>query len=115
MKGSAGMMSMKDFWRVMAATAEPSGVQAVQEIADTPFVDLGFDSLTLIDAVERIESQYGIGIDHRRLEGLKTPRALYSFLSDRGGRTATPSRPPVGLGRVTISQQDPSSSTEPHE
>ncbi|MFB7868091.1 acyl carrier protein [Streptomyces sp. NPDC056069] len=108
------MMSMKDFWRILAATAEPSGVRLVQEIADTPFVDLGFDSLTLIDAMERIESQYGIGIDHRRLEGLKTPRALYSFLCDRGGRTAGLARPSARPGRVTL-LHDSSLSSEPRD
>ncbi|MFE5946809.1 acyl carrier protein [Streptomyces sp. NPDC056480] len=80
------MMTMRDFWRIVSASAGVEGLpDTMDRVADRPFVELGFDSLTLIEAAERLESEGGVKVDLRRLEGLRTPRALYMFVCERDG------------------------------
>ncbi|MFE5550208.1 acyl carrier protein [Streptomyces sp. NPDC056534] len=91
---------MREFWSIARAWAGQQGSQeCVDVVADRPFVELGYDSLTVIEAVERIESEYGIRVDHRRIEGLRAPRVLYTAVC--GGQDSLTTRRQAARGGWT--------------
>ncbi|MEV4432821.1 acyl carrier protein [Streptomyces sp. NPDC049555] len=47
------------------------------------FEELGFDSLALLEVVNRIERTYDIKLPEDGLEEIRTPRALVAFVNDR--------------------------------
>lgn len=58
------------------AAGEDDSVRVDTEILDTLFIDMGFDSLALLETVALIKRQYGVVIDDDELTDLDTPRAL---------------------------------------
>jgi glutamate-1-semialdehyde aminotransferase/3-oxoacyl-(acyl-carrier-protein) synthase/acyl carrier protein/SAM-dependent methyltransferase len=65
----------------------------------TPFVELGADSLILLDAVRAIEQRYGVSIPMGQLfAGLSTIEALSAYVADR--REAAPQAEPAGAQTV---------------
>ncbi|MFD9624157.1 acyl carrier protein [Streptomyces virginiae] len=74
----------------------PTGAEQLnrppRDFADRPFMDMGYDSLTLMDTLDRIEGEYGIRIAYRYLEAFSTPRDILRFAASHGGQT--PARPP---------------------
>ncbi len=64
--------------------------------ADTPFVELGADSIVLIGAVRRIENDYGIAIAMRRFfEDLSTLTALSKYIAQNLAPDWSPARQPA--------------------
>ncbi|MFI9176338.1 acyl carrier protein [Streptomyces lincolnensis] len=52
-------------------------------ILDTPFSDLGFDSLALLEMAVRIEQEYTVAVPEETVENLATPRAVLDFVNRR--------------------------------
>lgn len=50
---------------------------------DTPFSDLGFDSLALLEMAVRIEQEYTVAVPEEAVENLATPRAVLDFVNRR--------------------------------
>jgi acyl carrier protein len=47
-----------------------------QEIIDTPFLELGYDSLTLLETAAIIKREYGVHIPDDEMNEIETPRAF---------------------------------------
>lgn len=52
------------------------------DILDTPFVELGYDSLALIETAARLKRQFGVDIPDDRVTELDTPRKMLKFVDD---------------------------------
>lgn len=46
------------------------------DIADATFIDLGYDSLALLETAAIVSRRYGITLTDDLLDGIDTPRAL---------------------------------------
>ncbi|MFI8829369.1 acyl carrier protein [Streptomyces sp. NPDC053431] len=73
---------MKDLWRVLSACAGKydNGSEPVGSYADRTFREMGWDSLTLIDAADRIKEEYGVAIAYRYFDEPRTPRDVFNFI-----------------------------------
>jgi len=58
------------------AAGEDDSFQAGRNILDTPFIELGFDSLALLETVALIKRKYGVAVADDELAVIETPRAL---------------------------------------
>lgn len=58
------------------AAGEDDSFQSGQNVLDTPFIELGFDSLALLETVALIKRKYGVGVADDELADIETPRAL---------------------------------------
>ncbi|MCX5235482.1 acyl carrier protein [Streptomyces prunicolor] len=51
-----------------------------EHFADTAFADLGYDSLALLELVNRVEREYGIGIPDGDLAHTQSPREVLAYV-----------------------------------
>ena len=68
------MEGLKDIMR--EAAGEDDSGQAGRDITDTSFIDLGFDSLALLETVALIKRKHGVALADDELTELKTPGDL---------------------------------------
>ncbi|WP_317441808.1 acyl carrier protein [Streptomyces collinus] len=54
---------------------EEEGVDLDGDVLDTPFIDLGYDSLAMLQTTGRIERDYEVTLDEA-IDGTWTPRAF---------------------------------------
>lgn len=59
-----------------AAAGEDDTAKVARDIDDVSFVDLGFDSLALLETVALIKREHGVKLTDDELADLKTPREL---------------------------------------
>jgi minimal PKS acyl carrier protein len=52
------------------------------EIMDTPFAELGYDSLALIETAARIKQRFGVEIEDDDVAELETPREIISAVNE---------------------------------
>lgn len=64
------------------AAGDDDSVQLGKDILDTPFLDMGFDSLALLETVALIKRKYGVAVADDELADLGTPRELLSKVND---------------------------------
>lgn len=64
-----------------------AAVPITEEVLDEPFYDLGYDSLLLLQAVDRILDRHGVQVPEEVLELAETPRMLLELV-ERCGRGA---------------------------
>ncbi|AZQ37985.1 acyl carrier protein [Streptomyces cyaneochromogenes] len=57
------------------------GVDLDGEILDMEFVDLGYESLALLETSSRIEREYHISLDESAMADVTTPRALIDLVN----------------------------------
>lgn len=62
---------------------EDESVHLDGDISDTPFRDIGYDSLALLETVARIERDYGVTLDDEDVHHAETPRMLLSLVNSR--------------------------------
>lgn len=53
------------------------------DIADTPFAELGFDSLALLETAALVKRRYGVAIPDNQLGDLVTPAAFLATVNAR--------------------------------
>ncbi|SNX63784.1 act minimal PKS acyl carrier protein [Streptomyces sp. TLI_55] len=53
-----------------------------QDVLDTEFSDIGYDSLALLETASRIEREYGIDLDESLIGDATTPRAFIDAVGD---------------------------------
>lgn len=67
-------IELSDLTRILAECAgQDEGVDLGGDIADTPWEDLGYDSLALMETMSRIEREYRVSVPEERMESLRTP------------------------------------------
>lgn len=72
---------LKDIMRV--AAGEDESIDLNGDILDTPFMDLGYDSLALLETAARLKRDHGVAIADEDLHSLETPRALLDHVNAR--------------------------------
>ncbi|MFH8571854.1 acyl carrier protein [Streptomyces sp. NPDC017993] len=61
---------------------EEEGVNLDGDVLDVPFVELGYDSLAVLQTTGRIERDYGIRISDDAAAEAHTPRLLLAFINE---------------------------------
>jgi act minimal PKS acyl carrier protein len=60
-----------------AGAGEPVGPDTV----DTPFADLGYDSLAVYELMTRLQDDTGVSISDEDIETIETPRQAVEFIA----------------------------------
>nr|AAG30201.1 acyl carrier protein [Streptomyces sp. R1128] len=75
-------MTIDDLRRILTECAgEDESVDLGGDILDTPFTELGYDSLALMETAARIEQEFGVAIPDDEFAELATPRAVLAAVS----------------------------------
>ncbi|WSQ09447.1 acyl carrier protein [Streptomyces sp. NBC_01231] len=70
-------MTLEDLRQMLAECAGEGDSVGIQgDISDTPFTDLGYDSLALLETIARIERDFGVALPEDLVATLDTPRSL---------------------------------------
>lgn len=70
-------MTIDDLRRILTECAGmDEGVNLDGDILDTPFTDLGYDSLALMETASRIKEEFGVRISDEEIAVVETPRLL---------------------------------------
>jgi minimal PKS acyl carrier protein len=51
--------------------------------ADTAFIDLGYDSLALLELASQVSRRYGVPIPDEAVHEMGTPQAAVDYINDR--------------------------------
>ncbi|MGW0905778.1 acyl carrier protein [Streptomyces sp. NPDC002853] len=87
---SAPRFTLEDLKRILlegAGAAE--GVDLDGDILDTPFEDLGYESLAMLETSSRIEREYGVTLDEDMVTDAATPRRFIEAVGAQLAPTAT--------------------------
>jgi act minimal PKS acyl carrier protein len=77
-------IELQDLRRILLECAgADEGVDLDGNILDTEFLDLGYDSLALMETAARITRDYGIPIADEALTAATTPRLLLDLVNAR--------------------------------
>ncbi|PRX51432.1 act minimal PKS acyl carrier protein [Prauserella shujinwangii] len=67
-------MTMDDLKRLLRqAAGDDEAVGVDEDITDTPFSDLGYDSLALLETTAHVKREFGVELDDEALATLTTP------------------------------------------
>ncbi|MFD0683245.1 acyl carrier protein [Actinomadura fibrosa] len=70
-------LTIENLKRIMRSCAgEDESVNTDGDILDTSFVDLGYDSLALLEAAAVIKREYAVTLEDDDIDVLETPRAF---------------------------------------
>lgn len=75
-------MTIEDLRRILAECAgedEPGDLHG--DILDTPFAELGYDSLALMETATRIKHEFGVAISDEDIAVVETPRVLLDLVA----------------------------------
>lgn len=76
--------TVKDLRRILReAAGESDGADIDGDFLDTDFLQLGYESLALLETGSRIEQEFGIKLDDSTLFDTTTPRALIEAVNLR--------------------------------
>ncbi|GAB3667720.1 acyl carrier protein [Streptomyces sparsus] len=79
-------VTLTDLTRMLRESAgEEEGVDLDGDVIDQPFIELGYDSLALLQVIGRIQREYGTQIPDDAVVDAETPRALLELIN--AGRT----------------------------
>ncbi|NGO70282.1 acyl carrier protein [Streptomyces boncukensis] len=82
-------MTIDDLRRFLAECAgEDETVDLAGDTLDTPFGDLGYDSLALMETATRIEQELGISVPEEEFTGTATPRSVLLAVESAAAGTA---------------------------
>ncbi|WP_405160951.1 acyl carrier protein [Nocardia sp. NBC_01499] len=65
---------------LLECAGELEGIEQIDNIADTEFDDLGYDSIALLETAARVEQRFGIKISDDAFDELTTPRAFVEYV-----------------------------------
>lgn len=60
---------------------EDETVASLEEAADRPFTELGYDSLALLETQSRVEREYGVTLPDDIFKDVTTPRHLVEYVN----------------------------------
>jgi act minimal PKS acyl carrier protein len=70
------------------SAGEEEGIDLDGDVIDTPFMDLGYDSLALLQVIGQIQREYGIEIPDDAVVDAETPGALLALINAGQGTAA---------------------------
>ncbi|HEX4221148.1 MAG TPA: acyl carrier protein [Pseudonocardiaceae bacterium] len=88
-----GLAELKELLASCAGIDEQ--FEAADNVLDTEFADLGYDSLALLEVAGRVSRDYGVPMPDDAHEYMATPRAAIEFINERFARAAS-----AGAGTV---------------
>lgn len=75
-------ITFEDFRRILTECAGlTNGMDFTENVLDTNFVELGYDSLALMEAASRIKQEFGVDIPDEQVVTLETPRAVLDIVN----------------------------------
>jgi minimal PKS acyl carrier protein len=76
------LIELPDLRRILLEGAGAvQGVNLGEEILDSNFEDLGYDSIAIMETAARISREYGVAIDDESLLSARTPRLLLDLVN----------------------------------
>ncbi len=79
---ASGEFTIEDLRRILHdASGESEEADVDVDTLDVEFVELGYDSLALLETARRIELETGIKLDDETLADAATPRALIEAIN----------------------------------
>jgi act minimal PKS acyl carrier protein len=76
------LITLRDLQDVMRECAgEDESVQSFEQAPDTPFDELGYDSLALLATNSRIKRDYGVELSDDDLTAVRTPQELADLVN----------------------------------
>ena len=76
--GSFNLDDLRIMMRTCAGVAESMDLNA--DIGDTTFVDLGYDSLAVLEMATKLQNQFGVVIPDDVVDPALTPQALVEYV-----------------------------------
>ncbi|MFJ8957551.1 acyl carrier protein [Streptomyces sp. NPDC102381] len=70
---------LQDIMRECAG--EDEAVASLEDAADRPFPELGYDSLALLETQSRVERAYGVTLPDDIFKDVTTPRRLMEYIN----------------------------------
>jgi act minimal PKS acyl carrier protein len=78
------VFTLDDLRRIMReAAGEGEFVDLDGDIHDTPFTDLDYDSLAVLEITVRVEREFGVKLGDDEVGGVKLPREFIELVNDR--------------------------------
>lgn len=68
---------------IMLSTADGAGLELDGDFLDTPFPDLDFDSLAVLELATRVQQDYDLAIPDEAVAELTTPRDVLDYVTRR--------------------------------
>ena len=68
---------------IMQSAADGAEVELEGDFLDTPFPDLDFDSLAVLEVATRVQHDYNLAIPDEAVAELKTPRDVLDYVTRR--------------------------------
>ncbi|BAU83986.1 acyl carrier protein [Streptomyces laurentii] len=79
---STATVTLADLTRMLRESAgEEEGIDLDGDVIDTPFMELGYDSLALLQVIGEIQREYGIEIPDDAVVDAETPGALLALIN----------------------------------
>ncbi len=73
---------------LLEGSGAPDGIELDENVLDTEFGLLGYDSLALLETAGRVEREYGISLEESILSDAPTPRAFVTAVAAHLGTPA---------------------------
>ncbi|TDD73471.1 actinorhodin polyketide synthase [Actinomadura rubrisoli] len=67
----------------MLSTADGAPIDLDGEFLDTPFTDMDFDSLAVLEIATRVQQDYHLAIPDEAVADLTTPRDVLDYVTQR--------------------------------
>jgi minimal PKS acyl carrier protein len=75
-------MTLHDLQDIMRECAgEDESAQSLEQAPDEDFIDLGYDSLALLETQARVKREYGVEFSEDDLADIATPREFVEFFN----------------------------------
>ncbi|WP_207944994.1 phosphopantetheine-binding protein [Actinomadura rubrisoli] len=68
---------------IMLSTADGAPIDLDGEFLDTPFTDMDFDSLAVLEIATRVQQDYHLAIPDEAVADLTTPRDVLDYVTQR--------------------------------
>ena len=82
MSTTTAKVTLADLTRMLRESAgEEEGIDLDGDVIDTPFMELGYDSLALLQVIGQIQREYGIEIPDDAVVDAETPGALLALIN----------------------------------
>lgn len=75
-------LTLTELTRMLRESAgEEEGVDLDGDVMDTPFIELGYDSLALLQVIGQIQREHGVQIPDDAVVDAETPRAMLELIN----------------------------------
>lgn len=75
-------LTLDDLFRIFKEGAGAvENAEPAADLADTPFAEIGYDSLAMLETISRLEREYGVSLSDDDVHEAKTPRLLLQLVN----------------------------------